>query len=569
MKRDRIYLFKIDVLLLIAILLSVAGSVCNLILPLFVRQFIDVRATSLMSFDSLLPILTVLMMGSIVNAVSMYLISVSGDRRIRDIRENIEEKLLKLPISFYKENASGELVSRIINDSLIIKEFTTNEVPNAIVSIITLIGSIGILLYLDLKLTLVIVLSFTIVAIIAYPLGKINEGYSFLIQDYLSKLSQVITENIQNIQIIELYNAQKEVKHKFKKINNNIYGLSKKIDKIFSITGPIQTMFTLLAFLIIVLYGSTRVSQHTLSMGILASFMMYIFEIITPINTLANFYVSYSEAKGASKVISRIMNTTEEKVTGKDINGIKEPYIEMKNISFKYGKKSSLVLKRVSVSFDSLKKIAIVGPSGAGKTTLISILTRLQEKYDGLVFLNGRNSKDYSLASWRSLFSVVTQENSIFSGSIRDNLTFGLIDKPSEEELNQALKVASMSKDIDKFPGKLDFDVGENGGKLSGGQRQKIQIARAYLRDTPFIIFDEATSNLDPESESEILSSIDELSSKKTLIVIAHRLSTIVNADKIYFLDNHQILGAGTHEELLRKVEKYKTFVNDQFISKE
>lgn len=569
MKRDRIYLFKIDVLLLIAILLSVAGSVCNLILPLFVRQFIDVRATSLMSFDSLLPILTVLMMGSIVNAVSMYLISVSGDRRIRDIRENIEEKLLKLPISFYKENASGELVSRIINDSLIIKEFTTNEVPNAIVSIITLIGSIGILLYLDLKLTLVIVLSFTIVAIIAYPLGKINEGYSFLIQDYLSKLSQVITENIQNIQIIKLYNAQKEVKHKFKKINNNIYGLSKKIDKIFSITGPIQTMFTLLAFLIIVLYGSTRVSQHTLSMGILASFMMYIFEIITPINTLANFYVSYSEAKGASKVISRIMNTTEEKVTGKDINGIKEPYIEMKNISFKYGKKSSLVLKRVSVSFDSLKKIAIVGPSGAGKTTLISILTRLQEKYDGLVFLNGRNSKDYSLASWRSLFSVVTQENSIFSGSIRDNLTFGLIDKPSEEELNQALKVASMSKDIDKFPGKLDFDVGENGGKLSGGQRQKIQIARAYLRDTPFIIFDEATSNLDPESESEILSSIDELSSKKTLIVIAHRLSTIVNADKIYFLDNHQILGAGTHEELLRNVEKYKTFVNDQFISKE
>ena len=246
-----------------------------------------------------------------------------------------------------------------------------------------------------------------------------------MIQDYLSKLSQVITENIQNIQIIKLYNAQKEVKHKFKKINNNIYGLSKKIDKIFSITGPIQTMFTLLAFLIIVLYGSTRVSQHTLSMGILASFMMYIFEIITPINTLANFYVSYSEAKGASKVISRIMNTTEEKVTGKDINGIKEPYIEMKNISFKYGKKSSLVLKCVSVSFDSLKKIAIVGPSGAGKTTLISILTRLQEKYDGLVFLNGRNSKDYSLASWRSLFSVVTQENSIFSGSIRDNLTFG------------------------------------------------------------------------------------------------------------------------------------------------
>lgn len=200
---------------------------------------------------------------------------------------------------------------------------------------------------------------------------------------------------------------------------------------------------------------------------------------------------------------------------------------------------------------------------------MINILTRLQEIYEGKVFLDGTNSKEYSLKNWRSLFSVVTQENSVFSGSIKDNLVFGLRNKPSAKKINQALKVASMNKDIDKFPGKLNFNVGEHGSKLSGGQRQKIQIARAYLRDTPFIIFDEATSNLDPEFETEILKSIDELSSKKTLIVIAHRLSTIVNADKIYFLDNHQILGVGTHEELLRKVEKYRIFVNDQFISKE
>lgn len=563
----RISLFKIDKLLVIAIALSVVGTIFNLILPLVVQQFIDLKVKVNLSLKQVYPIAIILMGGSMISAISTYLISYSGDKRIKNIREALESKILNLPYSTYKNISSGELVSRLTNDALIIKEFTTNEVPNAIISIITLIGGIIILLCLDIKLTLVIIFSFAIVSLIAYPLGKINEKYSMLIQNHLGKLSQIISENAKNIQIIKLYNAQNAVRNKFNNENEKVYSLSKRIDKVFSITEPVQTAVTLLAFLIIILYGSSRVANNTLSFGVMTSFMIYIFEIITPINTLANFYVSYSEAKGASRVISSIMNMPEEDLSGTNLKAITKK-IEMKNITFGYLSGKSNVLSKVSLVFEPTKKIALVGPSGAGKTTLINILTRLQDDYEGEITIENKNCKTFSLKSWRSLFSVVTQENNIFSGSIKENLVFGLPHNPSNRELQEALSVAAMENDVKGMKNGLNFEVGENGNNLSGGQKQKIQIARAYLRNTPFIIFDEATSNLDPESETEILRSLDKLSTQKTLIVIAHRLSTIINADKIYFLDNHKILGVGRHDELLRTVPKYKIFVEDQFISK-
>lgn len=563
----RISLFKIDKLLVIAIALSVVGTIFNLILPLVVQQFIDLKVKVNLSLKQVYPIAIILMGGSMIRAISTYLISYSGDKRIKNIREALESKILNLPYSTYKNISSGELVSRLTNDALIIKEFTTNEVPNAIISIITLIGGIIILLCLDIKLTLVIIFSFAIVSLIAYPLGKINEKYSMLIQNHLGKLSQIISENVKNIQIIKLYNAQNAVRNKFNNENEKVYSLSKRIDKVFSITEPVQTAVTLLAFLIIILYGSSRVANNTLSFGVMTSFMIYIFEIITPINTLANFYVSYSEAKGASRVISSIMNMPEEDLSGTNLKAITKK-IEMKNITFGYLSGKSNVLSKVSLVFEPTKKIALVGPSGAGKTTLINILTRLQDDYEGEITIENKNCKTFSLKSWRSLFSVVTQENNIFSGSIKENLVFGLPHNPSNRELQEALSVAAMENDVKGMKNGLNFEVGENGNNLSGGQKQKIQIARAYLRNTPFIIFDEATSNLDPESETEILRSLDKLSTQKTLIVIAHRLSTIINADKIYFLDNHKILGVGRHDELLRTVPKYKIFVEDQFISK-
>ncbi|WP_270770075.1 ABC transporter ATP-binding protein [Lactobacillus crispatus] len=563
----RISLFKIDKLLVIAIALSVVGTIFNLILPLVVQQFIDLKVKVNLSLKQVYPIAIILMGGSMISAISTYLISYSGDKRIKNIREALESKILNLPYSTYKNISSGELVSRLTNDALIIKEFTTNEVPNAIISIITLIGGIIILLCLDIKLTLVIIFSFAIVSLIAYPLGKINEKYSMLIQNHLGKLSQIISENVKNIQIIKLYNAQNAVRNKFNNENEKVYSLSKRIDKVFSITEPVQTAVTLLAFLIIILYGSSRVANNTLSFGVMTSFMIYIFEIITPINTLANFYVSYSEAKGASRVISSIMNMPEEDLSGTNLKAITKK-IEMKNITFGYLSGKSNVLSKVSLVFEPTKKIALVGPSGAGKTTLINILTRLQDDYEGEITIENKNCKTFSLKSWRSLFSVVTQENNIFSGSIKENLVFGLPHNPSNRELQEALSVAAMENDVKGMKNGLNFEVGENGNNLSGGQKQKIQIARAYLRNTPFIIFDEATSNLDPESETEILRSLDKLSTQKTLIVIAHRLSTIINADKIYFLDNHKILGVGRHDELLRTVPKYKIFVEDQFISK-
>lgn len=570
MKKSNIQLFKIDGYLLVAIILSIFSSIFNLIIPLFIQKFININLQVIKSSKLMLTIFLILFASSTISALSNYLMSVSGDKRIKNIRKRVENQLVDLPYSFYKNITSGELSSRILNDTLIIKEFTTTEIPNAIISLITLVGAIVILFIMDFRITLLIIGLFSLVSLVAYPLGKINEGYSYKVQNLLSKLTELVSENAQNIKVIKLYNGQSKVKKKFARRNNEIFQLSKKIDKIFSLTGPVQTLITLMAFMIIIMYASVRVANNTLSMGMFASFMIYIFEIISPINTLANFYIDYSEAKGAAKVVNNILNTKVEdnQETSFKFNSESVPTIQLVNINFNYSNDQH-VLENISMTFEPCKKIAIVGPSGVGKTTLLDILTKINNDFEGQILIDGNDSRKYSLNDWRSLFSVVTQEDSIFYGTIKENLEFGLDYIPSQKQIKDALKFATLSSIIEKNSEGYEYNVGERGRNLSGGQRQKLQIARAYLRNTPFIVFDEATSNLDPESEAEILQAIDKLAFKKTLIIVAHRLSTITNADKIYFMDHHKIEGVGTHNELLKNVKKYRIFVEDQFITKE
>lgn len=315
------------------------------------------------------------------------------------------------------------------------------------------------------------------------------------------------------------------------------------------------------------MYGSVRVANHTLSIGMMTSFLIYMFEIVSPINNLGNFYLSYSEARGALKSIDQIMNVEIEDKSGKDIKAdeVKNGDIVIKDLSFAY-EKGSRVLEDISMTFHKGQKTALVGPSGVGKTTLINLLTRLETGYDGEITLGKYEAKECSLKSWRFLFSVVTQENNIFSGTIMDNLTFGLKKKPTDKQIQRSLEMANLTEDMMQMPEGLNTQTGESGSHLSAGQNQRLQLARACLNEAPCLILDEATANLDPESEMKVTQAIDEISKSKIVIIIAHRLSTIANADQIYFLDNHHLQGCGTHFELMGQVPKYKAFVEDQII---
>lgn len=550
-------MFSLDLRQILAILLSCLATALSLKIPLLLKQVID-HGKMLSRTSSLGQIGFCLLISSLLEAVSQYLLSLAGDERIRDLRLLLQEKLLRLPWNYYKENSRGSLLSHVLNDSSVVKDFTVSVLPSALVSLLTVAASLEILLGLDVKMTLVIVLTFALIASRAFPLGKINEHFAYQNQAKLSRVSADLDENLANIKLIKLTNAQAGVLQKFRGDLQDLFALSRKTDAVFSVTGPLQTVLTLAGFLLILLYGSQRLANGSLSLGMLSSFIMYMFGIISPINNLGNFYMSYAEARGSLKAISEILAQPDEADPGQELPK-KAADLKVRDLTFAYPGSQSPVLRDLSLDFKEGAKTALVGPSGAGKTTLINLLTRLEAGYQGQILLGDLEARNCSLPAWRDLFSVVAQDNNIFAGTVADNLLFGLEKSVSRSDMIQALQVANLWPELD-----LDTQTGEGGWKLSLGQSQRLQLARAYLRDAPCLILDEATANLDPESEAKVSQAVDRIAREKIVIIIAHRLSTIANADKIYFLDQGQVQAAGRHEELLKHLPKYRAYVEDQ-----
>ncbi|EFK31884.1 ABC transporter ATP-binding protein [Lactobacillus delbrueckii subsp. allosunkii] len=550
-------MFSLDLRQILAILLSCLATALSLKIPLLLKQVID-HGKMLSRTSSLGQIGFCLLISSLLEAVSQYLLSLAGDERIRDLRLLLQEKLLRLPWNYYKENSRGSLLSHVLNDSSVVKDFTVSVLPSALVSLLTVAASLEILLGLDVKMTLVIVLTFALIASSAFPLGKINEHFAYQNQAKLSRVSADLDENLANIKLIKLTNAQAGVLQKFRGDLQDLFALSRKTDAVFSVTGPLQTVLTLAGFLLILLYGSQRLANGSLSLGMLSSFIMYMFGIISPINNLGNFYMSYAEARGSLKAISEILAQPDEADPGQELPK-KAADLKVRDLTFAYPGSQSPVLRDLSLDFKEGAKTALVGPSGAGKTTLINLLTRLEAGYQGQILLGDLEARNCSLPAWRDLFSVVAQDNNIFAGTVADNLLFGLEKSVSRSDMIQALQVANLWPELD-----LDTQTGEGGWKLSLGQSQRLQLARAYLRDAPCLILDEATANLDPESEAKVSQAVDRIAREKIVIIIAHRLSTIANADKIYFLDQGQVQAAGRHEELLKHLPKYRAYVEDQ-----
>lgn len=558
-KAGKIRLFSLDRRQILAVLLSCLGTALSLRIPLLLKQVID-QGKMLSRTSSLGQIGCCLLISSLLEAGSQYLLSLAGDERIRDLRLLLQEKLLRLPWNYYKENSRGSLLSHVLNDSSVVKDFTVSVLPSALVSLLTVAASLGILLSLDVKMTLVIVLTFSLIASSAFPLGKINEHFAYQNQAKLSQVSADLDENLANIKLIKLTNAQAGVLRKFRLDLQDLFALSRKTDAVFSVTGPLQTVLTLAGFLLILLYGSQRLANGSLSLGMLSSFIMYMFGIISPINNLGNFYMSYAEARGSLKAISEILAQPDEADPGQALPK-KVADLKIRDLTFAYPGSQTPVLRDLSLDFKKGAKTALVGPSGAGKTTLINLLTRLEAGYQGEILLGDLEAKSCCLPAWRDLFSVVAQDNNIFQGTVADNLLFGLEKSVSRSDMIQALQAANLWPEVD-----LNTQTGEGGWKLSLGQNQRLQLARAYLRDAPCLILDEATANLDPESEAKVSQAVDRIAQEKIVIIIAHRLSTIANADKIYFLDQGQVQAAGRHEELLKQLPKYRAYVEDQLL---
>lgn len=555
--------------LFLGIFLNILGAIISIVIPLLVKNIIDSKQNIVKNINSstIITVIAFLIIQTLTVAIGDYLISREGDRKTTDIRLQVQKHILFLPTQYFDNNISGELSSRVINDASIIKGFVTQSIPQTITGVITIIGSMSILIAMDWKLTLLMLLIFPLDALLTVPIGKINEKISIDSQSSLSKLTGITTESFRNIRSVKLNRAEESILNVFKKQVMNLYRLSVKSDLIYAITGPVQSLFSFALFIFVIVYGGIRVNQGTLTIGTLVSFSVYLFQIIQPVNTVALFYSNYKQTIGATKKINSILNVPVEiqNEGNMRIDLIGRPYnIKLKNVEFSYDK--SIVLKDINMSFSNGKKIAIVGSTGSGKTTIINLITRLYPVSKGDIYINEINAKDIKLSEWRKIFGVVSQENTILTGSIYENLIFGLDKKPSIKMVEKSIQVAHLESDINQFEEGISTIVGEQGIKLSGGQRQRIQIARAYLRNADILILDEATSSLDSDSEKSISDALNNIMQGKTIIAIAHRLSTIVDSDLIYFVGNNTIISSGTHYELINKLPEYRKFVEEQLI---
>lgn len=546
-----------------ALLFSVITTIVGLTIPLLTREFVDGFSVSSISGSLILLIATVFIVQAVIDGVSTYLLSYVGQKAVVTLREKVWYKMIRLPVTYFDQQQSGESVSRVVNDTGIVKDLISLHFPQFISGVISIIGAIAILLLMDWKMTLIMLISVPITVLIMIPLGSKMAKISKSLQDETATFSGNIQQTISEIRLMKSSNAESFEEKKGSKGIYNLFKFGLKEAKITALVSPF--MYTVVMFVIVFIigYGGIRVAEGTMSTGSLVAFLLYLFQIIFPITSFAMFFTQLQKAKGATERIVSILDMAAEDYSqGVDLD-IKDQRIRLNEVSFSYSN-GEQVIHDVSFEAHPGELIAFAGPSGGGKTTIFSLLERYYEPTKGEILVGDIPVKDISLASWRKQIGYVSQESAMMAGTIRENLCYGLEEEVSDERLWNAAKMAYADEFIRVFKDGLDTEVGERGVKLSGGQKQRIAIARAFLRDPNILLMDEATASLDSQSESVVQQALNRLMEGRTTFVIAHRLSTIVNANKILFIENGKITGSGTHEELTTSHPLYRTYAEQQ-----
>ncbi|WP_240415808.1 ABC transporter ATP-binding protein [Paenibacillus periandrae] len=547
----------------IALAMSMGSTLVGLSIPLFTKNLVD--SFSLASLDRIhiIGLAAAFIMQAVAAGISIYLLNRAGQTVVASLRDRLWKKHLHLPIAYYDKNQTGEMISRIINDTGIVKGLITENLTNLITGTISIIGAIGVLLYLDWKMTLLIIMVIPLSMLFLMPLGrrmyKISKGLQEETGKFNAVLGRVLTEirlvKVSNAERVEYDNGKQGIDHLFR------YGLRE--GRIQAFIAPLMYFVLMLLFVTIIGYGGLRVSSGELTSGDLVAFLLYLFQIIMPITQVSNFFTQFQKAMGATERIIATLKVNEEVLDSGITLEDSQRAIRLEKVSYAY-ESGEPVLKDVSLTVEPGKVTAIVGPSGGGKTTLFSLLERFYEPQSGIIRMGTESINEMSLKSWRSQIGYVSQESPLIAGTIRDNITYGTEREISEQELQQAARLAYADVFIDELPKQYETEVGERGIKLSGGQRQRIAIARALLRDPQILMLDEATSSLDSMSEVVVQKALKNVMQGRTTIVIAHRLSTVVDADQIVFIEKGKVTGSGTHEELYQSHSLYRDFADQQ-----
>jgi len=556
-------------LIITAVIISSLGSLSGLLIPLFTGRLVDKFSTNNINWNIVVLFASIFIINALLSGLGIYLLSKIGEKMIYGIRSLLWEHMIKLKMPFFDKNESGQLMSRLTDDTKVINDFISQKLPQLLPAIITLIGSIIMLFIMDWQMTLLTFIAIPIFMGIMIPLGRRMQKISKHTQAEIANFSGLLGRVLTEMRLVKISNTeQKELNNAHYNLNE-IYKLGLRQAKIVAIIQPISSVIMLLMIAIILGFGAIRIATGAITAGALIAMIFYVMQLSMPLMNLSTLVTDYKKAVGASQRIYEIMQEPVEPMEQlnpiANIN-IENGALEFNNVEFKYDVKT--ILDHISFRIPQGDISAFVGPSGSGKSTIFNLIERMYDIDNGDITYGNKSIYDIPITNWRSKIGYVMQSNSMMTGTIRDNILYGINRTVSDEELIKYAKLANCHDFIMQFDEGYDTLVGERGLKLSGGQRQRIDIARSFVKNPDILLLDEATANLDSESEQKIQEALEVLMKGRTTIVIAHRLSTIKKAGQIIFIDQGRVTGEGTHDELMKYHEKYHQFVTTQNLNK-
>lgn len=510
-------------------------------------------------------VIGLIVLRGISNFISSYCLSWVSGKVVMNMRRRLFSHIMGMPVSFFDQQSTGTLLSRITYDS----EQVASSSSGALITVVRegayIIGLFALMFYYSWQLSLILIVIAPIVAVVIRLVSTRFRTISKRIQNSMGQVTTSAEQMLKGHKEVLIFNGQEVENKRFNHVSNHIRRQGMRMVVASSISDPIIQLIASFALAFVLYAASFPEIMDTLTAGTITVVFSSMVALMRPLKSLTNVNAQFQRGMAACQTLFAILDMEQEKDTG--TLELKKPTgdIEFRNVTFQYVTKDTPALKNMSFTIPAGKTVALVGRSGSGKSTIANLLTRFYDINEGQILINGHDIRDYTLKSLRNQVALVSQNVHLFNETVANNIVYACEDQYTREDIEKAAKMAHAMDFIQKMDKGLDTEIGENGVLLSGGQRQRIAIARALLRDSPILILDEATSALDTESERAIQSALDELQKNRTSLVIAHRLSTIEKADEILVIEDGEIVERGSHMDLIEQKGIYAQLHRLQF----
>lgn len=555
--------------LIMALIALVISTIAGFYAPWALRELTSIAteghpdfATKAFHIGLMLLLATALQSGG--SSLSGYFNHHAALHYVADLRTELYTKLQHMGLRFFNKNRTGDLTSRVINDSMEAEILLAHVIPDLVVNGLTFIG-VGILLFtINAKLALLSLITIPFLIVITLWQSKYLSPIWQQNSKVRGELSGTVQDNFSGIREIQIFNQQDREEKRIASLSLKHTKAYLKASFFFETTYPLLAFFTALGSVGVIIYGGLLIERQEATIGDIVAFIMYLNMFYGPVKSFSRILEVAGNALASCQRVFEVMdeNPDVEETSGAKKLSKVDGKIEFKDLSFNYTPEIT-VLENINLTIEPGQTVALVGTTGVGKTTIASLLNRFYDPQEGSIFIDETDIKDVTLKSLRDNISMVLQDTFLFNGTVYENIVYGWKDA-SKDQVIQAAKAANAHEFIQTLENGYDTIIGERGVRLSGGQKQRLSIARAILRNSPILILDEATSALDTKTEREIQAALDDISKDRTTIVIAHRLSTIRNADKIVVLDGTGVAEIGTHDELIRHRGIYASLYNAQ-----